>query len=45
MGFGTITVNLIEARYQSVDEFATDCRLVITNSNKYYSDREDGKTS
>ncbi|GAX18709.1 hypothetical protein FisN_10Hh077 [Fistulifera solaris] len=43
MDFGTITANLIEARYQSVDEFATDCRLVITNCNKYYSDREDGR--
>lgn len=43
MDFGTITANLIEARYQSVDEFASDCRLVITNCNKYYSGRDDGR--
>lgn len=42
MDFGTITSNLLEGVYQSVDEFATDCRLVIENTKIFYGGREDG---
>ena len=41
--FGTVTVNLIEGRYQAVDAFAADCRLIISNCITYYEGREDGK--
>ncbi|CAB9496173.1 Bromodomain-containing factor 1 [Seminavis robusta] len=43
MDFGTITSNLIEGIYQNVDEFASDCRLVIENCRTFYGGREDGK--
>lgn len=43
MDFSSVTGNLLEGRYESVDEFATDCRLIISNCNLYYSGREDGK--
>ena len=43
MDFGTITANLIEGRYQSVDAFASDCRLVIQNCQTYYQGRDDGR--
>jgi Bromodomain len=41
--FGTVTANLVEGRYQTVDSFAADCRLVISNCLTYYEEREDGK--
>jgi len=43
MDFGTITSNLIEGNYQSINDFATDCRLVINNCLTYYGGREDSK--
>lgn len=43
MDFGTVTANLLEGRYQTVDSFANDCRLVISNCHEYYKGREDGK--
>ena len=42
MDFGTVTANLLEGRYQTVDAFANDCRLVIQNCQTYYNGREDG---
>ena len=42
MDFGTITENLLGARYQTVDAFANDCRLVIANCHTYYGNRVDG---
>jgi Bromodomain len=41
--FGTVTANLVEGRYQSVEAFATDCRLIISNCLTYYDERDDGK--
>ena len=43
MDFGTVVSNLVEGRYQSVAEFASDCRLIIQNTKTYYGDKEDGK--
>lgn len=43
MDFGSITSNLVEGRYQSVDAFASDCRLVIQNCQTYYQGRDDGR--
>lgn len=43
MDYGTVTGNLLEGRYQSVDDFAADCRLVISNCATYYNGREDGR--
>lgn len=43
MDFGTVVSNLLEGRYQSVAEFASDCRLIIQNTKTYYGDKEDGK--
>ena len=34
--------SLIEGHYKEVDEFATDCRLVIENCRSYYGDKQDG---
>lgn len=42
MDFGTVTSNLLEGRYQSVEDFSVDCRLVISNCNTYYQDQEGG---
>ena len=33
---------MLEGQYQTVDEFATDCRLVIENTKTFYGGREDG---
>ena len=44
MDFGTITSNLIEGAYQSVDAFVKDCRLVTSNCKAFYQDdKENGK--
>lgn len=43
MDFGTVTSNLLEGKYQVVDEFCNDCRLVLNNCVTYYNGREDGK--
>lgn len=43
MDFGTVTKNLIEGEYTSVEQFGADCRLVIENCMAYYGEREDGK--
>ena len=43
MDFQTVTSNLLEGRYQSISEFATDCKLIVQNCNTYYSGREDGR--
>ena len=43
MDLGTVSSNLIEGRYQPVQQFPDDCRLVIQNCLAYYGDREDGK--
>ena len=43
MDFGTITANLLEARYRTVEEFSNDCRLVLNNCKTYYGDKQGGK--
>eukprot|EP00977_Amphora_coffeiformis_P023094 scaffold12184_cov164-Amphora_coffeaeformis.AAC.1 len=43
MDFGTVVSNLLEGRYQSVADFASDCRLIIQNTKTYYGDKEDSK--
>jgi hypothetical protein len=43
MDFGTVTAELLEGRYQTVDAFCADCKLVITNCLKYYESRDDGR--
>lgn len=43
MDFGTVTAELLEGRYQTVDAFCGDCKLVITNCLKYYEERDDGR--
>jgi Bromodomain len=35
--------SLIEGVYQNVEEFASDCRLVIENCRTFYGGREDGR--
>ena len=42
MDFGTITSKLMEAKYGAVEDFCTDCRLVISNCINYYDGRPDG---
>ena len=39
--FGTITTNLFEGKYQSVNEFVRDCFLVPANCKAYYEGKED----
>ena len=36
-------LSLIEGQYTEVDEFASDCRLVIENCRSYYGGREEGR--
>lgn len=36
MDFGTVTDSLLEGRYQSIDQFASDCLLVLSNCHSYY---------
>jgi len=43
MDFGTVTAELLEGRYHTVDEFCSDCKLVVTNCLKYYEGRDDGR--
>jgi Bromodomain len=43
MDFGTITANLVEGRYQTIESFSSDCRLVIQNCQTYYQGREEGR--
>lgn len=43
MDFGTITANLVEGRYPSVDAFAADCRLVVQNCQTYYQGKEESR--
>lgn len=43
MDFGTISSNLIEGHYQSVDAFVKDCRLVTSNCKAYYQEEENGQ--
>lgn len=41
MDFGTIQSKLMSAEYQTVQAFAQDCRLVITNCKTYHTGREE----
>ena len=43
MDFGTVTKNLIEGEYSSIEQFGNDCRLVIENCTAYYGGRDDGR--
>jgi Bromodomain len=43
MDFGSVTGNLLEGRYQTVEEFGSDCKLIVSNCSTYYSNHEDGK--
>ena len=40
MDFGSVTADLLEGRYQFVEQFANDCRLVISNCLQYYEGRD-----
>ena len=40
---GTITSNLLEGNYQTKEQFAADCNLVIANCNMYYGNQADGQ--
>ena len=42
MDFGTVTSNLMEGLYTSVNAFCADCRLVLQNCYTYYNGKEDG---
>ena len=44
MDFGTIQSNLIEGKYQNVDAFVNDCKLVTANCKTYYQSEENGET-
>lgn len=44
MDFGTIQSNLIEGKYQNVDTFVHDCKLVTANCKMYYQSEENGET-
>jgi hypothetical protein len=43
MDFGTITSNLLEGHYQTKEQFASDCRLVISNCKMYYGNQVEGQ--
>jgi Bromodomain len=43
MDFGTITANLVEGRYQTIESFSSDCRLVIQNCQTYYQGKDEGR--
>jgi hypothetical protein len=43
MDFGTVTKQLLEGQYSSVEQFETDCRLVLENCTVYYGGTADGK--
>jgi hypothetical protein len=43
MDFGTVTKQLLEGQYASVEQFETDCRLVLENCTVYYGGMVDGK--
>jgi hypothetical protein len=43
MDFGTITGKLIEGVYHSVQDFESDCKLVLENCMAYYGGQKDGK--
>lgn len=36
MDFGTITSQLLEGQYTKLDQFESDCKLVISNCLAYY---------
>ena len=42
MDFGTVTANLIEGQYTTLDQFSSDCRLVLSNCISYYGSSADG---
>ncbi len=44
MDFGTITGNLVEGHYTSVDQFETDCKLVIQNCMAYNGSKPENKS-
>ena len=41
MDFGTVTSQLMEGQYKTLDQFQSDCRLVITNCIAYYGGMAD----
>jgi hypothetical protein len=43
MDFGTITANLIEGKYQTIESFSNDCRLVVQNCQTYYQGKEESR--
>ena len=43
--FGTITTNLFEGNYKSVDDFVHDCYLVPANCRAYYEGKEDSASA
>ena len=43
MDFGTVTAKLVEGQYSRVEDFQSDCKLVLENCVAYYGGTEDGK--
>jgi hypothetical protein len=43
MDFGTVTKNLLEGHYTSLEQFETDSSLVLQNCRVYYGGKESGK--
>ncbi len=40
--FGTITSRLLEGTYQTVKDFASDCRMVTANCKAFYAGNQEG---
>ncbi len=43
MDLGTVTSNLLEGSYQSVNSFVCDCKLISENCKNFYKGRDDGE--
>ena len=43
MDFGTVTSQLMEGQYTTLDQFENDCKLVISNCMAYYGEKADSK--
>ena len=43
MDLGTVTSNLLEGSYHSVNSFVSDCKLISENCKNFYKGRDDGE--
>ncbi|VEU40194.1 unnamed protein product [Pseudo-nitzschia multistriata] len=44
MDFGTVTSQLMEGQYTTLDQFESDCKLVISNCMAYYGEKTESKS-